>query len=335
MVKVLFIFSGIDRREMDENWPDTYFFGYNAVASDSRIKAEYFQVVREKYKNNFFLFISLFKKIAHADIVFITSSAHFELALCKRFGIFRRKKWFMLNIDLTTKLSCSDKLLSVVKLADKIICLSTVQLEYLKKRGVRESALKFIPFGIDKNFYHSIPSSGEIVLAVGRDSGRDYKTLLEAMKKLEKNKAVIICRPGNIKSQDQIPHNVSIINEKQPLETQDFFAKAFVSVAPSLRDGIATGSDCSGQTVILDSMGYGCPVIASRKNWFKDYFEEDKHLIVVPPEDPMALAQAIDKVSDDLDLRKRLSQEGRKLIETKYNSAAFGKKLAELMLGEK
>lgn len=338
MVKVLFIFSGEDRRRLEPlvekgEWPDNWFFGYNRVAKHTGIKAEFVQVTKENFNGNFRLFIDIYKQLKAADVIFITSSLHFSLLRVKKFGFLRDKKWIILNLDLTSKLKKGQLKLSDIKEVDKIISPSRTQIKYLNDLGLRDEQLEFVPFGVDKKFYHSLPPTDEgIVFAVGRDPGRDYSTLIEAVRDSQ-NETVIMCRERNLENfQTKIPANVKIEEERTPLETRDFYAEALISDIPSHNDQHVGGSDCSGQTVILESMGYGRPVIASRKEWFKDYFVEDKHLVIVPPEDPQALRKAIERVKIDKNLRESLVREGRNLIETQYNSDQMGKRFAEIIL---
>ena len=338
MVKVLFIFSGVDRRELQSDvekglWPDNWFFGYQQVAEDANLEASYVQVTKESFNGNFRLFLSVYRQLKEANVIFITSSLHFSLLRAKKFGLLRDKKWIILNLDLTSKLKKGQLKLSDIKEADKIISPSNVQTKFLKDQGLRDSQLEFVHFGVDEKFYHQLPIVDQgIIFAVGRDPGRDYGTLIEAAKDLE-DQTIIMCRERNIENlKMEIPTNIKIEDEKTPLETRDFYARAVVSGVPSRGDTFIGGSDCSGQTVILESMGYGRPVIASAKSWFKDYFVEDKHLVVVPPEDPQALRMAIERVKADKNLRETLIREGRSLIETRYNSRKMGKRFAEIIL---
>lgn len=338
MVKALFIFSGVDRRELEPqveagNWPDNWFYGYTQAKKHPGIQAEYLQVTKGNFKGNLLLLLSHYRKFSQADVIFITSSLHFSLVLAKRFGLLRRQKWLLLNLDLTSKLSRSNRLLGAVRLADKILSPSRVQNEFLVGKGVGREALTFFEFGIDKEFYHALPAREEgIVFAVGRDPGRDYKTLMEAVARMDVS-AVIMCRARNIESVALKPQNVEIVDEKTPLETREYYERSLVSVVPSYSSEKKLGSDCSGQTAILESMGYGRPVIATRKEWFVDYFEEGRHLLVVPPDDSGALRSAIERIYSDKNLRDSLTREGHKLIGEKYHSEKMGERIAELILG--
>lgn len=338
MKQALFIYSGTDRRDLEAQvaagqWPDNWFYGYFQAKQSPELEVSYLQITKDNFRPNWqliFKYYTLFKK---ADAIFITSSIHFPLVLAKRFGLLRKQKWIFLNLDLTNSLSRSRRLLSSVRLADKIISPSQVQNDFLVSKGISQGKLASIPFGVDTKFYKPLAQpAGGTVFAVGRDQGRDYGTLIEAARNF-KNKVIIMCRERNLKHLTNKHENVEVVAEQTPGETRAYYENSFVSVVPSLSENKRLGSDCSGQTVILESMAYGIPVVASKREWFNEYFKEGKHLLVVPPENLQALAQAIEQVKSDQGLRENLIREGKKLIEEKFNSDKMGQEIARVIVG--
>jgi len=49
----------------------------------------------------------------------------------------------------------------------------------------------------------------------------------------------------------------------------------------------------------------------------------------VPPDDPAALAGAVERLLDDEPLRRRLGAEGRRIAERRFDAAVAGARLAE------
>ena len=47
-------------------------------------------------------------------------------------------------------------------------------------------------------------------------------------------------------------------------------------VLPTRREGYRYGADCSGQTVLLDAMAMGRPVVASERSTLSDYVRESR-----------------------------------------------------------
>ena len=237
MVKTLFIYSGTDRRALEEEIkqglsPDTSFFGFTYVRKDSRIDASYIQINKDSYTfagglvrkyawlRVLYLFFKFRKELLAARVIVLMTSAYFELMYLKKFGLLRSKRWVILNLDLT--LAFKD----VAHIADKVVCVSQAQKKFLLDKGFSENKLVFIPLGVDKNFYQPIRTQGEYILTIGRDIGRDFKTFLEAVK-LSEEKTVMICSPKNVEAlEDMIPANLTILFDLPYQELKKYYQKA-------------------------------------------------------------------------------------------------------------
>lgn len=75
--------------------------------------------------------------------------------------------------------------------------------------------------------------------------------------------------------------------------------------------------------VTLEAMACGKPVIGTNSGGTPEIIQDQVSGILVPPRDPVALARAIIRLSEDGELRKRLSSEGRKIIEEFFNGSRF------------
>lgn len=82
-------------------------------------------------------------------------------------------------------------------------------------------------------------------------------------------------------------------------------------VLPSLREGISN--------TILEAMASGLPVIATRVGGNLELVEEGETGVLVPPADPLAMAEAIRTYVREPSLLLRHGQAGRKRAETKFN----------------
>jgi len=356
MVKALFVYSGTDRRELEKKVlagtdPDTSFFGFMEVKKDERIEATYIQIGKETYTfagsfirkyallRVLYLYFKFRREFSNYDVIVLMSSAYFDLLLLKKYGLLRGKRWIILNLDLTIALKKREKnpliyklFVSKIKEAEKIICISQAQQEFLLARGFDGKKLVFIPLGVDKSFYKKLSPSNEFILTIGRDIGRDFLTFLEAVR-LSGKESVMICSPKNVEGlEDKIPPNLEVLFDLPYQELRNYYSKAKVFVIATKSGEHLIGSDCPGQTAILDTLAYGVPVVATYMPWFEGYFESEKHLITVPPENPQALCKALERVASDTELAQRLSNEGRKLIEEKCNSESMGRAIAELIL---
>jgi glycosyltransferase involved in cell wall biosynthesis len=82
-------------------------------------------------------------------------------------------------------------------------------------------------------------------------------------------------------------------------------------VLPSLREGISN--------TILEAMASGVPVVATRVGGNPELVAEGETGLLVPPEDPVAMAEAIRTYLDRPDLLKAHGQAGRKRVEQNFS----------------
>lgn len=214
----------------------------------------------------------------------------------------------------------------------RIICISSEQREDFIRLGIPPERLIFLPLGIDENFFKPTDTSLEedLVVSIGRDMGRDYSTLFEAAERTN-HAFMVVAEKKNIPSDRPIPANVSVQYHRSLAEIRDLYARARLAVIASKGSLVPDGSDCSGQTVIMDALAAGKAVIATERSWITDYFVPDQDLVVVPPNDPEALAKAIDALCKDAPRRERLAASGRSKVMAHYTTKKFAESLQKLM----
>jgi glycosyltransferase involved in cell wall biosynthesis len=72
-------------------------------------------------------------------------------------------------------------------------------------------------------------------------------------------------------------------------------------------------------SAMLDAMACRTPVVATRAGGIPEAIIDDRHGLLVPPQDPPALAKAIVRLLRDRDLRERLAAAGRRRIEEEFS----------------
>ena len=75
--------------------------------------------------------------------------------------------------------------------------------------------------------------------------------------------------------------------------------------------------------VTIEALASKRPVVATNSGGTPELIKNGVTGILVPPKDPGALAQAIIRLLKDENLRKRLSSEGRKIVEEFFNGSRF------------
>ena len=212
-----------------------------------------------------------------------------------------------------------------------IVCLSRMQQIDLSNFGVRKDLISIIHFGIDTTYFGGdMKNDGETIVSIGKDSGRDYATLFEAAGKVDLPVTIAASRK-NIPHDVHIPSNVTILYDLPLADLRSMYAKARFVVIVSFPDTTTLGSDCSGQTVILETLAMGRAVIATERAWLTEYFEDGRDFLSVPANDPEALAQAMHKVWNEQSLRKDLAAHGQHAVRKKYSSRRFSENLYQLV----
>lgn len=83
-----------------------------------------------------------------------------------------------------------------------------------------------------------------------------------------------------------------------------------VFVLSSLREGFPN--------VVIEAMASGCPVVATRVGGVAEIVEHDQSGLVVPASNPEALAEALERLAGDSELRERLALAGRSRVVERF-----------------
>jgi len=214
----------------------------------------------------------------------------------------------------------------------RIICIYSEQLEDFVRFGISRERLAFVPFGVDVRFFQptGVSHEKELIVSVGRDAGRDYATLFRAAERTS-HAFVVVAAQKNIPLDMPVPANVSVLYDRSYGEIRDLYERARLVVITSKDVQIPDGSDCSGQTVVLDALAAGKAVIATERPWITDYFISGQDLVVIQPNNPGALAQAIDSLWNDAEKRKSLAASGHDKVAARYTTKNFAEALLALM----
>ncbi|HFC10647.1 MAG TPA: glycosyltransferase [Candidatus Kaiserbacteria bacterium] len=321
--KVAFLFS---KARGDKSEPDTSFRGANHIPN-----AEIIVVERGVIKT-----LKIIFKLIRYDVV--VASDYFTIGYIVTFlsRLLRKKTyWIFIAMHSSTLMRKHSKhtiriyLLKMFwKSFARIICLSRAQYKDFEDFGVSPEKLEFIHFGIDKDFYTNTTDKHkrENIVSVGRDSARDYKTLFKVADKI-KHKFVIVSAHKNIPDNIQIPENVSLKYNLPASGVRKIYETARIAVVAVEDDNFFYGSDCSGQTVILDAMSAGVPVIVTKRAWIRDYFIPNKDIVVVSCGDAEVLATEIKKLWNSSDERAHIASSAKHKVLDMYTTEKFANKL--------
>ncbi|SFU87401.1 Glycosyltransferase involved in cell wall bisynthesis [Methylobacterium sp. 174MFSha1.1] len=165
----------------------------------------------------------------------------------------------------------------------------------------------FVPLSIhDEPRETHEDAAAPFVLAMG-SANRDYATLVAAVARLGLP-TVIVAGAHAVAGLD-LPPNVTLRSNLTIAECHDLCGRARVNVVP-----LRNTSFTSGQVTVLEAMMLGKAVVATRAAGTEDYVSEGENGLLVPPEDPAALAAAIAALWEDPAARARLGEAARRTV---------------------
>jgi glycosyltransferase involved in cell wall biosynthesis len=214
--------------------------------------------------------------------------------------------------------------------ADLVVCFGQSQRDELATQGVASpDRLATIPLGVDDRWFspRAEPAGRPLVLAVGKDLARDFATFAEAVAQSDVE-AQIVALPRNVEGV-LIPANARV-RQVSLTELRDLYARAACVVIPQYGDSFVYGAD-GGLTVLLEAMAMGRPVVATDRELIREYVNHDVDALLVPPEDPAALRDAIHSVLADRALSERLGAAARARVEREHSTRGFATQLARLL----
>jgi glycosyltransferase involved in cell wall biosynthesis len=94
----------------------------------------------------------------------------------------------------------------------------------------------------------------------------------------------------------------------------------------------AVGTEALG-LVIWEALASGKPVVASRLDGIPEAFREGEHGLLIPPGDAEALAQAMQRLLAEPELRRRFGQAGREWVVSRFSREAHARRIRELYVG--
>lgn len=356
MKKLLFLYK-TPRWGIYKNWkqgegPDTILYGANHLKKFG-YKVDFFDFTFSKFNPVRWIYYPIFLLIRKVSgfgfkmdqalcllpivnsydvIVSTVDSAGLPFLLLKKLGVIKRPIIYC-SIDFAHRLENKKNPLFVLyklllKEASIIVSYSSDDINILKKYNNNVFLLKI---GTDINYYkdvkvHKSNVSEVKVLAFGRDSSRDYITLLEAVKNEKDIKLTIICSKENLKG-IEFSSDVKVKIDVTPILLKKEIAKADIVVIPSKKVNKATG-----QLSMLDSFASSKPTIISNiKSLLKTYnLKEFRDCIIYDPGNEKDLNFKIRELSQSQKFLEKLSKNGR-LIAQKNSTYIFANNLAKLI----
>ena len=229
---------------------------------------------------------------------------------------------------------------------DAVPCIS----EYVRERvanfmGSSRTRICTIYNGVDtdyfnpqidpKNLKENLGIDGKkVILFVGRlVSLKGVQYLLEAMpsvlKEAREDVVLVICGTGvkmkylkEMTGKLDLSSNVIFAGFVPHQQLPNYYAISDICVVPSTFESLGS--------VILEAMSMKKPVIGSNVGGIPEIIKHDNNGLLVPPKDPSALSAAILRLFMDNGLRRRISSNGRLVVEEKFSWDKIAGQVSEL-----
>jgi len=122
---------------------------------------------------------------------------------------------------------------------------------------------------------------------------------------------------------------VDLPGPKPQEEVARALAAADCFVMPCRRD--STGDMDGIPTVFMEALATGRPVVSCAVSGVPELVRDGETGLLVPPDDPAALADAIARLAGDAGLRARLGAHGRALVERQHDQDRNARRMVELL----
>ncbi len=364
MKNVTYIFKSGRKQKIEENLVEAKDFFYGLHFLDS-LKYN-IQIIEFKDNRNilsplFFLFdrfmnkilnlpfyssklinINNLKKLIKTDHLILVS----ESTICSIFPLLLiLKRIFRIEVSLFVMGLYSKKLKfralkpihnGIIKVlilfVDNVFFLGEEELRLAKKIHRNENKLNHFPFSVDTEFWKSDKDinlgSNKKIIFVGNDGNRNFELLIKIAELLPEFEFVFVSKIPEINNSSL--KNVNAINgqwDSKDVTDEDLkklYSNSRFTILP-----LKESTQPSGQSVALQSMSIGIPVLISNTAgfWDRKNFKDNENIILIEENTPEYWVKEIKKAYNNLDLLNSISKNSYKLVNEKFDLINFNQKL--------
>jgi glycosyltransferase involved in cell wall biosynthesis len=248
-------------------------------------------------------------------------------------SLLHRNKPKFVGVDIAANrgILFSPLLRIAVKSLDAIVCFTTAQRNWWNKTVSYKA--KFVHLGWDDSALQSVigrkPRPKSYIFSGGMIA-RDYRTLFQATSGLHQRMLIVAGRdPVAGKTgleQTTVPNDAEIYFEVPYLRFLELMASAKM-IAIILKDV----PYAAGQSVLLEAMAMGKPIVVTRTSGTVDYVEDEKTALLVEPGNSSDLREKIRQILNDSELRNSLAKNARAKWKKRFTPEVMCAKIAEII----
>ncbi len=217
-----------------------------------------------------------------------------------------------------------------------MIFLSSGEFKFVSEKYPKyKEKMHFLPFSIDQEFWVSNNrpyKKKNNILFIGNDGKRDYKFAIDLAKELSFLNFDFITK--KITNSEIKSDNVNLLSGKwddmniSDSDIRDYYQEADLSIIP-----IFNSLQPSGQSVALQSMSMGIPVLITKTDgfWEPELYKNNENIIFVEKNDINLWKENILSLLENNDLNVKVSKNGKDLVSKNNNLNIFNRKLKEII----
>lgn len=256
------------------------------------------------------------------DYVVVNCSPADLLDLCLAKALWPFSRGRIVSLDTVLPVPRATTTPDVIKLWVKRVLFRQVHLfiEYFRQTegyerhyGIPHGRFRYVPFKINR--YERVVQTAtrdDGYVFCGGNTRRDFATLIAAMRDLPLPVRIVtmaddvIAGHGSVLDARHLPPHIAVVRHDGSDSFLDHIAGARLVALPIRRENISA----SGIGVYLASMALGKCVVISEGPAVNGVVPPGA-AVIVPPEDPAALREAIRRVYDDPSARQAVAEAGR------------------------
>ena len=208
--------------------------------------------------------------------------------------------------------------------------------------------VRLLYHGLDLDHYRpgaAGQQGGRTILAVGRlTEQKGFHHLIEACRLLRDRSVEFRCcivggdgevaqRIHSAVRDAALSDHVELVGFQRPEAIIPLYQRAAMLAAPTV---VARRGETDGlPNVVLEAMACGLPVVGTNAAGIPEAVEEGRTGLLVPPDDPPALADALQRLLEDDELRRQLGATAREEALRRFNVRDNVAALHMLLLGER
>jgi len=226
---------------------------------------------------------------------------------------------FAFNHDRLPTGNTKAMMIKLYRDVERFVVFSTAEREiYAQELKIPIDRIEYVPWGVvPPTIDTSAPPvvEGDYITAIGR-SGRNYRVLIEALRKLPETRAVIVASPENMVGLD-VPSNVEVQQDIPYPEMLNILYHSRFMVLPLFQSDVPYGHG----TAVL-AMHLRRPVIVSAGEAMADYVRPGETGLMFPSDDSDALAGQIELLWNNPVENERLAQNAYEFAHSECTEAA-------------